>query len=355
MRRYRVLILAAVLLVALALVAGCGVTRTEENGTTEDGEVTEKVELDTTRELVFPDDEYPHPGMGMEWWYFTGILNDTQGQRYGYFYTYFLEDGETLILMSVVDLQTGEKVLEEYIDLYGDAAIAEDTLDLDIDGDWQVKLLDNGDFKVKGTGEKASLDLTMHPEKQNVINGDNGYMDMSTGGKSAYYSCTDMSASGTMTFEGKEHQVEGDSWLDRQWGNWKGKATETYDWFSFRFDDGTELMLYSFRDTETGEILEEYNCGTYVDAEGNATNLTDYTVEALGREWTSDETGETYPLRWGVKVPEVGIDVVMEAVVEDQLMIDSMGTTYWEGVCGIVEGNKPGYCYLEMDGYEPSR
>lgn len=346
-----ILVMITVALVVLMLAVGCGGNGADRDA--DEGDTGEAVELDTGRELVFPEDDYPHPGMGMEWWYFTGILNDEQGARYGYFYTYFLEGGETLILMNVVDLQSGTKVLEEYLDLYGDASVAEEGLDLDVNGAWQVKLLDDGDFLVKGTGERVSLELTMHPEKEYVINGENGYMDMSSGGKSAYYSCTKMSATGDMVFEGEEHRVEGDSWLDRQWGNWKGEATETYDWFSFRFDDDTELMLYSFRDTETGEVLSEYNCGTYIDEQGNATNVTDYTVQPIGRQWRSEETGETYPLKWRVEVPSVNVDVTMEALVEDQLIVDSMGTTYWEGVCGIVEGTKGGYCYLEMDGYNP--
>ncbi len=141
-------------------------------------------------------------------------------------------------------------------------------------------------------------------------------------------------------------------WLDRQWGNWKGEEADTYDWFSFRFDDNTELMLSHFRDPKTGETLSQYQSGTYVDADGNPTHVTDFTVEPAGHDWTAP-TGEPYPLKWKVEVPAVGIDITIDALVEDQLIVDSTGVTYWEGACGVVEGNKTGYCYLEMDGYVP--
>lgn len=351
--RIRILAIVTVLLVTVAILAvGCGGKKEADEPDAKE-KVTGAVELDTGKEILFPVDHYPHEGMGTEWWYFTGVLNNQEGEKFGYFYTYFLNDGETLILMSIVDLRSGTKVFEEFIDALGEADVPEDRLDIDIGGDWQVRLLDNGDFHIKGTGENVSLELTLHPEKDNVINGDGGYMEMSSGGTSAYYSCTRMSADGRMSLEGREMNVTGDSWLDRQWGNWKGEAAETYDWFSLRFDDNTELMLYSFRDTETGEVLPGYNCGTYVDENGKPTNVTDFTVEPLDRRWRSDKTGETYPLKWRVSVPQVGIDITIDALVEDQLIVDSFGGTFWEGVCGVVEGNKTGYGYVEMDGYNP--
>ena len=338
-------IVVVLLMVALVLAVGCGEKKAEK--------VSKTTQLDTSKEIKFPQDHSPHKGMGTEWWYFTGMLENEEGQKFGYFYTWFLSGGETMILMNLVDLQTGKNAFEEFLDALGDAKISEDGLDLDIGGVWQIKYKDDGNFYFKGEGDNAGLELTLHPEKNYAINGDNGYMEMSTGGTSAYYSGTRMSASGKMSFEGKEMNVKGDSWVDRQWGNWKGEAAETYDWFSLRFDDNTELMLYNFRDPETGEALPQYNCGTYVDENRKAANVTDFTVEPMGHEWRSEKTGETYPLKWSVKVPSVGIDVTIEALVEDQLIVDSTGGTYWEGACGVVEGNKTGFAYLEMDGYKP--
>lgn len=112
-------------------------------------------------------------------------------------------------------------------------------------------------------------------------------------------------------------------------------------------------MPYSFRNTETGEVLAEYNCGTYVDEEGKVASVTDFTVEPLGHQWRSEKTGEIYPLRWRIKAPSIDVDVTIEAMVEDQLITDSTGGSYWEGACGIVDGNRSGYSFLEMDGYNP--
>ena len=41
------------------------------------------------REFSVPADHGPHPDYAVEWWYYTGNLSDTQGQRYGYQFTLF--------------------------------------------------------------------------------------------------------------------------------------------------------------------------------------------------------------------------------------------------------------------------
>lgn len=180
----------------------------------------ERKELDTSREIEFPQDHGPHPGMSTERWYFTGMLENQQGKRFAYFYTWFLHDGMSMILMDPVDLQSGHKGLEEFIGAMEDKAIAREGLDLRIGDSYRLKLLDKGDFLIKCEGKKAGMEPTIHPEKEYAINGDNGYMEMSSGGTSAYYSCTRMSAEGAIYLEGQEMNVTGDCWLDRQWGNW---------------------------------------------------------------------------------------------------------------------------------------
>ena len=49
-------------------------------------------------------------------------------------------------------------------------------------------------------------------------------------------------------------QVEGKSWLDRQWG----PALMPWEWFSLRFFDNEEVMLFAFPNTN-------YQDATYID------------------------------------------------------------------------------------------
>ena len=41
------------------------------------------------RELVFPDDHGAHPDHQLEWWYWTGHLEDEEGRPYGFQLTFF--------------------------------------------------------------------------------------------------------------------------------------------------------------------------------------------------------------------------------------------------------------------------
>ena len=60
-----------------------------------------------------------------------------------------------------------------------------------------------------------------------------------------------MRASGTLRVGGRTVAVTGESWFDHQWGDYAfDPRAFNWDWFSCRFDDGTELMGYQFRDRD---------------------------------------------------------------------------------------------------------
>src|SRR5712691_6218615 len=85
---------ALVVLAALAVAAGAGAATQP---------------LDTSRPLAFPRDHFPHAGVGIEWWYYTGIVRGG-GTRYAYFFTLFESGRGFLALSNVVDLGSGHRV-----------------------------------------------------------------------------------------------------------------------------------------------------------------------------------------------------------------------------------------------------
>ncbi len=48
------------------------------------------------------------------------------------------------------------------------------------------------------------------------------------------------------------------------------------DWFSCRFDDRSELMLYQFRDRTSGRPLARFRTGSYVPRRGHAIAIGDF-------------------------------------------------------------------------------
>jgi len=173
----------------------------------------------------------------------------------------------------------------------------------------------------------------------------NGYIQQSSGGPSAYYSATRMTAAGTLRGGGRTVAVRGDGWMDRQWGNWQTeRAPFNYDWFSCRFDDRTELMLYRFKDPE-GRALTRYESGTYVRPDGShvlVRGLVPFRADPSGAL-----AAGRYPQRWRLRVPIVGVDVALRSFSANQVVRNRLAPTFWEGAFST-RGTKSGYCFVEQ-------
>ena len=66
--------------------------------------------------LSLPADDAPH-GSGMEWWYYNGILNAANGERYAFHVAVFVAPGlvkHTAMHAALTDLQTGCQFLGTY-------------------------------------------------------------------------------------------------------------------------------------------------------------------------------------------------------------------------------------------------
>ena len=105
-----------------------------------------------------------------------------------------------------------------------------------------------------------------------------------------YYSYTNMPTEGTLTLDGKQIHLTGKTWFDKQGGTFSVLDTRTHwEWFSLRFFDREEMMLFTFPQ-------DPYYDGTYIKADGTSQRLTDYkilsekTVEAMGMTWSAGWT-----------------------------------------------------------------
>ncbi|NIS74787.1 MAG: carotenoid 1,2-hydratase, partial [Deltaproteobacteria bacterium] len=83
--------------------------------------------------------------------------------------------------------------------------------------------------------------LKLKPLKPVVLHGEEGLSQKSKepGNASYYYSQTRLETSGSVSVEGREYEVEGLSWLDREWSTSAlGAEQEGWDWFSLQLHDG---------------------------------------------------------------------------------------------------------------------
>ena len=295
--------------------------------------------------MVLPQDHYGHPGSQIEWWYFSALVNDSSGTRYSVFFTLFSGFGFLLLpVAQVVNLDTG--ALVGHSEALGLGAPGSSAPDVNLAGSrlgYQPRT-DTWSFAVSRPGLHVSL--SQRPEKPYALHGGGtGVIQQSVAGISHYYSATRMQASGTLRVGGRTVAVTGESWFDHQWGDYAfDPRAFNWDWFSCRFDDGTELMGYQFLD-RTGRPLPELANGTFVDADGQTTAIDGF--EATHDDQALTAAGHTWPLDWQLRMSSPQLSETVTALFGDQLVRNAILPTFWEGVAEAT-GTHAGPCFVEI-------
>jgi predicted secreted hydrolase len=297
-----------------------------------------------TPRVSLPRDHTGHPQAGIEWWYVTGTVRGDDGARYSVFFTLFSRAGFVIPVSQVVNLDTGAIVGKTEVLAQRTPGAA--ALDVRAPGHRlrYAARTDTWRFVAAKTG--YALDLAATPGKPYTLHGGGtGAIAQSAAGASAYYSATRMRATGSIAAGGTRVRFTGEAWLDHQWGDFADDPRAlNWDWFSCRFDDRTELMLYRFRERD-GTPLARYRSGTFVSRDGRGRLLKAFSV-APG-ERTLDAAGRSWPLDWRLSVPALSLRLTLTSVVEDQLVRGVALPTFWEGVA-TATGSKSGTCFVEQ-------
>lgn len=332
-------------------------------------------------ELAFPRDHGMHPGYRTEWWYYTGNLAASSGERFGFQLTFFRSQMSPpgaeadwpadpsawrtkqlfLAHAAVSDLTENrfyydEQMARGALDLAG--AKQEDGLTRIHVGTWSVTL-EPGEHRLRAAGDTFAFDLSCNPLKPLVAHGDRGYSLKGSKPESAscYYSFTRLETVGTVTVGGEPIPVEGTGWMDHEFGVAPlERDLIGWDWFSVQLKNNTELMIFLLRDREGSH--SPLSSGTFVDTSGNSQHLSegDFKIEIVDH-WKSPSTGAIYPSRWRVQVFSRGLDLLIVPNLANQELVTEKSTqvTYWEGsvsVAGTSEGRAvEGVGYVEMTGY----
>jgi predicted secreted hydrolase len=325
------------------------------------------------RAFRFPDDHGQHPEFRHEWWYFTGNLRTPGGRRFGYQLTFFrfamspdpparvsrwATNQAYMAHFAITDAQgnrfrhferTGRGAL-------GLAGATARPLRVWLD-DWSVEGVEASTLpiRLRATEDEASLDLVLDTTRPIVLQGDRGLSRKSaaSGNASYYYSMTRLGTRGSLRIEGVSFPVEGNSWLDREWGTSSlEKGQDGWDWFALQLSDGRDLMFYRLHRGDG--VTDPFSAGTLVLPDGSVRPLSpdNVRIETLGY-WKSPESGARYPSRWRMLLPSEGLELEVVPRIADQELRTSV--RYWEGAVGVrgtsrgepVEGDG----YVELTGY----
>jgi len=348
--------------------------------------------------LVFPRDQGAHPDYRQEWWYITGNLDATDGERFGFELTIFrfaLAPGIPEPVLAGAGANSGAessswRARQIYLGHFAITDVARHRFRFAVKssrgalglagakadpfrvwvGNWQIGADDVQ--KPNSTNAQAQaqaadsawylhaaqpgyvLSLAAQPLPPPILNGDRGLSRKSgePGDATYYYSIPRISVRGTIIRDAHPLRVHGLAWLDREWGSGSLGPQETgWDWYALQLGDGSSLMFYSLRDLNGAE--DPYSAGTWVDAQGHARPLSRSDVRIQVLEHWADAGGTRYPSRWRVVMPEFGLDVDVRPVLADQELVTS--PRYWEGAVDVsgTRSGRPvtGRGYVELTGY----
>jgi predicted secreted hydrolase len=322
------------------------------------------------REWNFPRDHGRHDGFKLEWWYFTGNLQDSTGRRFGYQLTFFRSafapdhtDRTSPWAMTdayfahaaVSDIGSKQFHFKDRIERArpGLAFASDQTMDVSL-LDWSAKL-DNHSIKLKAIEKDFAMDLECADGRGPILQGPGGLnaKGREPGQASYYYSMTRLKTTGTLTIDGKSFQVEGHTWMDHEFSTEAmAKDLAGWDWMGLQLNDGSDLMIYRMRN-KSGGI--DYLSGTRITPDAQPHYLTQDQLTIAGDSpWTSPTSHAAYPQHWTITLPgQPKLIVTSEMPGQELITTASTKVTYFEGAATVKTdtGQPAGEGYLEMTGY----
>jgi len=322
------------------------------------------------RRFVFPADHGPHPQYRSEWWYLTGNLADETRRHYGFQVTFFRIGLEAhpparasrwaasqvwMAHAALSDLDGGRHLAAERFarDALGLAGARADPFRVWLE-DWSLSAPGTDlPWHLQTDAGPFALNLDLSALRAPLLQGENGLSRKSAqpGNASYYYSITRLDTRGRLRIDGRERQVSGLAWLDREWGTSAlGPDQLGWDWLALQLADGSDFMFYRLRRRDGSTAPE--SAGMLLSPDGSLRRLApaDLTFNPV-RFWTAQD-GTRYPVAWSVSMPSLGRRWRVEAALDDQLM--DLGMRYWEGAVRVLaprSGELLGRGYLELTGY----
>jgi len=282
-----------------------------------------------------------HKGVS-EWWYATGYFHDEDGRMFSFQYTLVraLVFGfrSYILMLALTDIGTGRHYFVQQ------PAFSEKGIDIDENTirfrDFTILAKEKNGIRINAKAADFTYDLFLDYGKGAFWHCDNGKLQMGIPDKKAttlYYSYTNMPASGTITLDGVAHTVKGKAWFDKQGGTYPiVKPACMWEWFSLRFFDDEEMMLFSFPQSD-------YADGTYIRADRTSERLKHYTVEP--KKFTT-AGGFKFSCGWDITLPGLKDGHYRIRPLTD----GQLNLIYFELLAGIYtdSGELAGYCVVEL-------
>ncbi len=321
-----------------------------------------------------------HPGYGIEWWYWVGHLQASDGsEEFGFQSTVFRLEGAAgqsraelqpvfgdqqlfMAHAALSDLSAKRYVHAERIYREGwQARASTERLDLAVGG-IRARMLEGSEIieMTMTLPEGARLELSMTPLKPLIAFGERGLSrkGADSAAVSWYWTYPRLQLEGRVIREGKVTEVTGLGWMDHEISSSQlGSQLAGWDWTAIQLDDGTEVKAYRLR-TPEGEA-DPWSAVYWINEAGDTRNVyaADFSWETDDL-WRSERSGNAYPTSVTIRAQDPATGKTVAYRLRPRMQAQEFSgnradNAYWEGACDVFDskGNRIGKAYLELAGY----
>ncbi len=196
----------------------------------------------------------------------------------------------------------------------------------------------------------STLDLVLEAEGPVMSHGGGGAFPL-FGHVNREYALPNLKTTGSVSLEGDAHEVEGVTWLDRQWGPVRPEAKSHWSWISFYLPGGDVLAVWD----AVGTPEHSHSWATLMRPDGtHVVADVEPLADGASETWTSAESGHTYPTRWQVSIPALEAELTVDVTGNREQEIVIHGEGRFEATAafaGTYQGaDVTGKSYVEMFG-----
>lgn len=281
-----------------------------------------------------------------EWWYATGVLFDKNKNMYSYQYTMLSLNFKIITLyvgmIALTDYKNNKHYYKQNTSISKKSIIVNEK-EATYKNVCNCKKEDKG-INIRLCHKDFDLDLFLDYGKGAVYHCDNGKLQMGIKGEKEttfYYSYPNMKTSGILKINGKTLNLTGKSWFDKQGGTYSISNTKTHwEWFSLRFFDDEEMMLFTFPQ-------DHYVDGTYIKKDGTHKRLDHYIMNATKVITFNDALWSS---KWELKLFDNEIKNKDKFYKIEPIQEGHINFAYFEELCYIKNENDEivGYCFSEL-------
>lgn len=136
-----------------------------------------------------------------------------------------------------------------------------------------------------------------------------------------YVSYTRLKLEGTVA----GRKVQGEAWMDHQWGDQQSGASALWDWFGLQLSDDSDVMLYRVKDPK-GAVVQLV--GSLIRPDGKIESLRNLEMTPL-QSWPSP-AGYSYSVAWRIASEQFST-TLQPLRLDQELLTRSTHVAYWEG------------------------